>query len=158
MAQDMKLAQLLKRHEAVRLTVYDDATGKPIVAGSTVIGHPTIGTGRNLAGNGISQAENDYLLNNDIIERAAELSRRLPFWNNLSQVRKAVLVDMSFMGVHKLLGFKRMLAALSVCDYEAAADEMLNSLWARQVGDGPGQRAHNLEVMMRSDKWPEWVQ
>jgi hypothetical protein len=29
--------------EGLRLTVYDDATGKPIVASSRVVGNPTIG-------------------------------------------------------------------------------------------------------------------
>ena len=41
-----KVADQLKRHEGVRLAVYDDATGKPVHAGDTLVGHPTIGVGR----------------------------------------------------------------------------------------------------------------
>lgn len=37
------LTTQIKADEGLRLAVYDDATGKPIVAGSRVIGNPTIG-------------------------------------------------------------------------------------------------------------------
>lgn len=37
------LTTQIMAHEGLRLTVYDDATGKPIVAGSRVVGNPTIG-------------------------------------------------------------------------------------------------------------------
>jgi len=36
----------LTRHEGLRLAVYDDATGKPLEQGDTIVGHPTVGVGR----------------------------------------------------------------------------------------------------------------
>lgn len=150
----MKLAQLLKLHEDIRLTVYDDATGKPIKQGSTLVGHPTIGIGRNLAGKGLSIAEAEFLLNNDIIETSAELARRVPNWNTLDVVRKAVLTDMCFnMGLTKFLTFKRFLKAVADHDWGDAELEMANSLWARQVGT----RAIRLGVMMLKGEWPEEI-
>ena len=57
-----------------------------------------------------------------------------------------MLADMCFnLGINRLLGFKNTLAAIKAGDYEAAADGMLASMWAKQVG----KRAHRLIKMMR---------
>jgi len=63
-----KLVDLISDHEGVILKVYDDATGQELKAGDILIGHPTIGVGRNVAkdGLGISEDEAKYLLLNDI--------------------------------------------------------------------------------------------
>ena len=63
-----KLIDLISLHEGVKYRVYDDANGKEIKAGDTLVGHPTIGVGRNIAsdGPGITKDEIDYLLSNDI--------------------------------------------------------------------------------------------
>lgn len=50
------------------------------------------------------------------------------------------------VGKPRLLGFKLMLAAVDSGDYEEAAKQMIESVWARQVG----QRAVRLAAMMRS--------
>ena len=47
-----KLIDKLVLHEGMRLKVYDDANGNEIRAGDTLVGHPTIGVGRNIAGDG----------------------------------------------------------------------------------------------------------
>ena len=68
-----KLINLISDHEGVILKVYDDATGQELKAGDILIGHPTIGVGRNVAkdGLGISQEEAEFMLMNDI-ERVEE--------------------------------------------------------------------------------------
>ena len=43
-----KYCARLTDEEALRFVVYDDATGRPIVPGTHVIGHPSIGIGRAL--------------------------------------------------------------------------------------------------------------
>jgi len=48
------------------------------------------------------------------------------------------------MGMHTFLGFEKMIAALKRGDYEEARKQMLDSKWARQVGD----RANRLAKMM----------
>lgn len=60
------LIPMLRAEEGLRLTVYDDATGKPIKPGTLVKGHPTIGIGRALDVNGITEAEAEYLKANDV--------------------------------------------------------------------------------------------
>ena len=63
-----KLINLISDHEGVKLKVYDDATGQELKAGDVLVGHPTIGIGRNVAkdGLGISQEEAEFMLMNDI--------------------------------------------------------------------------------------------
>jgi lysozyme len=138
-------AQLI-RDEGERKRVYDDATAMPIVQGSVVSGHPTIGVGRNLAGLGITQAESRYLLANDIARVAEECRRIYPWFGALDDVREAVILNMRFNLGPKLDQFVNTLAAISRHDYGEAASRMEQSLWHKQVG----QRAKRLERMMRT--------
>ena len=109
-------------------------------------GHMTIGYGHNLE-NGISQEAAEFILQQDMTAAQTAVSRQFVGWNQLNEVRQFVLVDMCFnMGIGKLCGFKKMLAALKRGDYTAAANEMLSSRWAGQVG----QRAKDLAQMMKT--------
>lgn len=52
----------------------------------------------------------------------------------LSHNRQDVLIDMAYnLGVSGLFGFKRMWLAIYRNDFEAAAREMLDSVWAGEV-------------------------
>ena len=73
----------LTRDESCRLVAYDDATGAPIKPGTTVKGHCTIGVGRALDARGISPAEAQYLLSNDIAAFTLGLQRAYPWFNGL---------------------------------------------------------------------------
>lgn len=111
----------------------------------------TIGIGRNLIKNGITKEEAIYLLGNDIYLAEVLLIAHVPLYIHLSDVRKAVLIDMVFnLGINKFLDFKNMIAALNQEDYETVAKEMLESEWASQVGE----RANRLATMMKTDFWP----
>jgi lysozyme len=86
-------------------------------------GRLTIGVGRNLDDVGISELEARLMLSNDIAR-----------------------VNMIFnLGISRFKGFKKMIAAIVVGNFERAAEEMLNSKWADQVGP----RARELARMMR---------
>jgi lysozyme len=88
-----------------------------------------------------------YLLNNDIDDFAAQLTKALPWVGGLSPVRQSVLVNMAFnMGLQNLLKFSRMLAALRAGNYAEAADEMLDSRWAQQVRQRAIELARQMEV------------
>jgi lysozyme len=130
------LVEQLKRHEGFRSHVYLCTAGKK-----------TVGYGRNLDDTGLSKAEAEVLLINDIEAAKGELSVHVPVFVMLSPERKAVLVNMTVnLGITKLLGFKRMLEALRDQYFEQVAAEMLNSKWAQQVGG----RAHELAAQMRT--------
>ena len=127
--------------------VYDDATGKPIRSGTTVVGHPTIGIGRALDVHGISHAEAVFLLEDDIAAVLPDMPRVVgPCWPNLSPARQAVLAAMAFqMGANGLLAFRFTLNRIASYDFAAAADAMLASTWAKQTP----ARAQRMAQMMR---------
>jgi lysozyme len=129
------LVSELCRDEGVRLKPYVDTVGKT-----------TIGVGRNLTDVGISQDECNALLENDIGRTTAWLDRNLPWWSTLDPVRQRVLVNMAFNMGGGLLSFANTLAAVQRGDYAAAANGMLASKWATQVG----ARATRLADMMRN--------
>lgn len=125
----------LKRDEGERLKPYRDTVGKL-----------TIGVGRNLDDVGISESEADFLLMSDIGRTEGDLDHHLPWWRQQDEARQRVLLNMGFnMGVGALLNFRNMLSALTAGNYAKAADEMMNSKWARQVGE----RAERLAKLMR---------
>ena len=128
-------AQLV-RHEGLRLKPYRCTAGKL-----------TIGIGRNLDDYGISQTEAFVLLENDIQNCEKQLVDEIPeIYNGLDEVRKSVLLNMCFnLGIGGLLGFNNTLAFIAAGDWERAANGMLASKWAKQVG----RRAIELSEMMR---------
>ncbi|KWC11475.1 glycoside hydrolase family protein [Burkholderia ubonensis] len=125
----------LTRDEDRRKRIYTDTVGK--VSG---------GIGRNLTDKGFRDNEIDLMYQNDIAETEAWLDRSLPWWQSLDPVRQRVMMNMAFNMQAKLLGFRNFLAAAQRRDWNTAATEMLDSLWARQVG----ARATRLAAMMRS--------
>jgi lysozyme len=140
----------LDRDEEVRLKPYDDATGKELRPGDVLQGKISIGTGRNLSDVGLSPSEERLLRQNDIARAAFALSTHLPWSDQLSDARRGVLLNMTFnLGIERLLEFHVFLGQVESGDYEAASHSMLQSLWARQVG----QRAQRLSLQMQSDQW-----
>lgn len=126
----------LTRDEALKLKPYRDTKGKL-----------TIGIGRNLDDVGITAGEADFLLTNDIANAMQSLDMALPWWKNLSEARQRGLLNMTFnMGLHKVMEFTNMLAALKSGDWATASSESLNSDWAREVGN----RAQRIAVQFAS--------
>ena len=135
----------LVRHELMGdegtvLRVYDDATGKPIGPGSHVIGNPSIGTGRNLSGRGISMKENDDLLDNDMAECEADLAPILPWVTTLSPGRQMVIYTLYFnVGLgnarHFIAKWPKFLAQMEAKQFEeAAANLETTQPWSHEVG------------------------
>jgi len=125
----------IARHEGLRLTPYRCTAGKL-----------TIGYGRNLDDRGIREEEARVMLQNDISEVIAVLRSHLPWFAAAHNAVQWVLVNMGInLGTSGLLKFKRTLAYLEAEQYNSAADEMLDSLWAKQVPN----RAKELSDMIR---------
>jgi lysozyme len=128
------LTLLIKGFEGIRFQVYDDATGQPIVQGSTVKGNPTVGYGRCLSTKGITQAEADELLEDDITDVSHDVYFAIPCIQSLSENRQNVLLCLAFqVGTKGLLEFKDFLAACQVGNWADASAAMLDSLWAKQT-------------------------
>ena len=131
-------AQLV-RHEGLRLKPYRCTAGKL-----------TIGIGRNLEDRGISQKEAYAMLEQDIVDCEQRLIDEIPqIYTKLDEVRQSVLLNMCFnLGIKGLLEFKNTLAFIDAGDWERAANGMLASKWAKQVG----MRAIELSELMRKGK------
>jgi len=125
---------LLRTDEGTRLNAYDDANGRMLVPGYALVGHPTIGVGRALDVHGISNAESDMLLDNDIAAIEGKLIAALPCFATLDEARAYVLTNVAFnCGVAELLSFHHMLAAVAAGDWAQTATELLDSDAARQL-------------------------
>ena len=140
MEDDIKLAndelkQRIIKHEGLRLKPYRCSAGKL-----------TIGVGRNIEDNGISESEAYYMLDNDIAQCVLELFNNFPWAKTLSPRRQGVLIEMIFnMGIARFKQFKNMLSACQFGDFEKAANEALNSAWHTQVG----KRAETLAKVLK---------
>lgn len=96
-------------------------------------GFNTIGFGTNLDA-GLTERQGTALLDIQIEDNLAQLSK-LAWFTALDLIRRDVIEEMTYnMGLAKVLGFHRMIAALTVHDYAGAKAEMLNSDWQTQVG------------------------
>jgi lysozyme len=132
-----RLLLQLRRDEGWRLVPYEDN-----------LGGWTIGCGHNLD-RPISNAAVMQILHDDI-DAVRDALGHFPWFSNLDPVRQGVLINMGFnLGINGLLGFRQMIAALVREDWEEAALQMLDSLWAGQVG----QRAVRLASQMRIGIW-----
>jgi lysozyme len=99
---------------------------------------------------GVTDRQATILLDNDIQRSKADLDRVLPWWRTLDLVRQRVLINMCFnMGIGNgakgLSSFRNTLRYIREGNYGHAADNMLASKWAGQVG----ARAKRLADLMR---------
>jgi len=130
------LLESIKKHEGFVEHVYDDS-----------LGIPTIGYGF---------AIKDLVLEEDICEeillrKLRQLSRtvmnKFPFFDSLPPDAKSVLMEMCYqLGVTGVSKFKKALKAMDNSDWEKAADEMLDSKWAKQTPN----RAKEMSNIIRS--------
>ena len=132
------LTARLVKHEGLEQSAYKDS-----------LGYYTIGVGHMVdarLGGKLSISICMAILAEDIAEARADLANQ-SFYRYQSDVRKDALVELCFaMGISKLLHFINMIAALNVKDYQRAADELLDSEWAREVGiTRASDVAHRIE-------------
>lgn len=135
---DPALIEQLKIDEGCRLTAYKDTVGVWTVG----YGHAHVQPGTVW-----TQAQAEAQLKQDVLEHNAKLAARIPWLTGLDPVRRRVLQNMAFnLGVDGLLGFKNTLEFVRTGQYARAADGMLASKWAKQVG----LRAVRLAQHMRT--------
>lgn len=109
----------------------------------------TIGYGTNIEE--ISEEEARYLLDRRTTLAIVDLAC-FPWFHSLDSVRKRALINMRYqLGPSRFRGFKKMIAALARGDFNAAADEALDSKWAKL--DTP-ERAARVAGRLRTGKEP----
>jgi len=132
----------IKKHEGFIAKVYKDH-----------LGNPTIGYGHLLTEDddfveGIIYDKDilEELFNKDF-EQAYMGAEYLLTGFQISNIAKGVIIEMVYqLGVGNVSKFKLMLAALKKQDYQEAAKQISNSLFARQTPD----RCKELANIMRS--------
>lgn len=137
------LKNQLIRHEKLRLRPYRCPAGKL-----------TIGVGRNIEDNGIRMEEAMIMLDNDIKDAMSDVEALFKeFKVESSMVNTArfhALTNVAFnIGRKSLRGFRRMWSAIADRDWGRAADELLDSKYAREVGD----RADELSKQLRTGEY-----
>ena len=130
------LLEKIKHHEGFVEHVYDDS-----------LGIPTIGYGF---------AIKDLVLDEDIAEeilirKLEKLKRnanaRFQGLEDMPQEVQAVVLNMCYqLGVTGVSKFRKAISALQEGEWQEAADEMLDSLWARQTPN----RATELSDIVRN--------
>ena len=131
----MSLKERIKRHEGKRYKPYEDS-----------VGVLTVGYGRNLRDVPFSENEIELMFNNDY-RRALGGAESFAAFQQMNEARRGVLIEMVFqMGVAGVNKFRKFLAASLDRDWARAADEMLDSKWAKQT---PARAKELAKVFMR---------
>ena len=130
-----ELEKRIKEHEGLRLKPYADDKG-----------NITIGYGHNLTDNGITTQQAELLFDDDIRTAKQEIAgKMLYFVVKLPAEKYGVLIELVFwIGIGKVLGFKKMLSALKAEDWNKAADELLDSRLGREYPTRTGELADVL--------------
>lgn len=138
---DKQLIKELRRDEGVRYVPYFDTKGIH-----------TVGVGHNLKAKPLpvryplTEEQVDEILYDDLVGVFSDLDRKLGWWRTLSCARQRVMANMCFnLGIGGLLGFVHTLTSIKTGNYDDASEKMLQSAWARQVGE----RAKRLSLMMK---------
>lgn len=88
----------------------------------------------------------DFWLSLILEDRERELDQTIPWWRGLSDGRQRALMNMAYqLGTSGLLAFRGMLGAMQAGRFEEAADEAMDSRWAKQTP----KRAARVSEMIR---------
>ena len=138
------LDRQLTANEGRKYYLYDDATGKRITQGSTVIGHPTWGVGFNCDAIDFTEAAIDAQFESVRTRVINDVFNALPWTQTLPSGPLRAMLDIAYnAGVHGLIKFHKMLAFAEAGNYGEASLEIVKSTL-------PPARAQRLAVLMRS--------
>lgn len=130
------LLESIKHHEGFVEHVYDDS-----------LGIPTIGYGFAIKDLVLEEDLCDEILLRKLRILGRSVMGKFPFFDSLPSDCKDVLMEMCYqLGVTGVSKFKKALKAMEDGDWEKAADEMLDSKWAKQTPN----RAKEMSNIIRS--------
>ena len=121
--------------EGYKYEIYLDHLGYPTFGGGHLITEKDEEHGKEV-GTPISKERIEKCLQQDIKIVCEELDMNEPWWRNLDNNRQRVVANMCFnLGYPRFSKFKKFIAAMQVSQWEKAAEEMMDSKWATQVGE-----------------------
>ncbi len=134
--------QMLIKHEGIRVHPYKCSEDKL-----------TIGIGRNLEANGISEEEAMYLLDNDIDRVINNLDKIFPAWKVMPSKARLVCIDMCFqMGITGFMNFRRTRALMEMGAWLEASEELLRSKYAVQTPNRAAYNSRQLALCQNAKK------
>ena len=141
-----KLREELETDEGVKYEVYNDHLGYATFG----IGHlildsdPEQGSS---VGTPVSESRVAEAFQSDIVQVVSDCETLYPDFESLPEDAQRIIANMMFnMGRPRLSKFKGMKRGVDSRDWNAAADEMVDSAWYRQVTN----RAERLVTRMRN--------
>ena len=137
--------QILSRQAVIMLNAMRAAANFPYL---DTRGKTTIAIGRNLSDRGLADDEIEYLFATDLGIALSICCDLYPAFTGFSPARQAALISMAFnLGRPRLTGFRRLRVAVNRGNWHGAADEAVNSLWARQIR----HRATEIAAILRGN-------
>jgi lysozyme len=134
--------QMLLKHEGMRTFPYKCSEDKL-----------TIGIGRNLEANGITEDEALYLLDNDIKRVTANLDKMWDVWRTFPEKAQLVCVDMTFqMGITGFMNFRQTRALMEMGCWLEASEEVLRSKYATQTPNRAAYNSRQLALCQNAKK------
>jgi lysozyme len=100
-------------------------------------GYTTLGVGRNIDTNGVGITEEEalYLLRHDIDRVVETLDLKWKVWRTFPLDAQHVCIDLVFnMGMNTFMSFRKTRSYMELGEWECAAEELLDSKYAKQVG------------------------
>ena len=152
--EHLQAVKLLKMDEGLRLKIYKDTKGLDTIGfGHNVSGRKlTKKEHKHLFPNrkyhipisemvqiwssiGITKEDAEYLLEQDIKLAEKDLITIFgDYWNQIPLTKKVFLTDMSFnLGLSRMSGFRKMIAAIKIKDWKKAGKECRNSEAYREL-------------------------
>jgi len=137
-----KIKEMLVKHEGLVCHVYDDS-----------LGYKTIGVGRCLDKNGISEDEAMYLLDNDIKRVIESLDKHWHVWRSFPELAQMVCVDCTFqMGITGWMAFRHTRALMEMECWLEASEELLRSKYATQTPNRAAYNSRQLALCQNAKK------
>ena len=124
MIMDLKqtIKDMLVRHEGWKNKIYTDTRNIS-----------TIGVGFNLVSPGLYDEEIEFILMNRIGKCIKELSAKFSWFEHLDPPRYCAMIDLYYNMGEKLFSFKQFIAEMQSAQYYHAADDLLDSNYAKQL-------------------------
>jgi len=113
----------------------------------------SIGVGRNLDANGISEDEAMYLLENDIQRVVDNLDKNWSVWRSFPVHAQEVCIDMAFqMGITGFMNFRQTRALMEMGCWLEASEEVLRSKYAVQTPNRAARNSRKLALCQSAKK------
>ena len=131
-----ELLNRIKEHEGFRSRVYKCTEG-----------YDTIGYGFAIKDLYLSEGISELILKEKVTNLRLRMGKKISWFDEAPREVREVLLEMAYqMGVSGVSKFKKALHAMQMFQWKIAADELLDSRWAKQTPN----RAKELSDIIRN--------